>query len=53
MSANLIKNKSNHIRYLNKDIDNSDIDPKINKELRQQNKKTIKKNERTNEKILK
>ena len=41
MSATVTKNKSNHIRYLKKDIDNSDIDPQINKELRQQNKKQL------------
>ncbi len=35
MSTTLTKNKSNHIRYLKKDIDNNDIEPKINKELRQ------------------
>ena len=41
MSATVTKNKSNRIRYIKKDIDNGDIDPKINKELRQQNKKTV------------
>ena len=41
MSATLTKNKSNHIRYLKKDIDNGDIDSEINKELKQKNKKTV------------
>ena len=41
MSATLTKNKSNHIRYLKKDIENGDIDSEINKELKQKNKKSV------------
>ena len=41
MSATLTKNKSNHIRYLKKDIENGDIDSEINKELKQKDKKSV------------
>ena len=41
MSATVTKNKSNHIRYLKKEIGNGDIDSEINKELKLKNKKTV------------
>ena len=41
MSATLTKNKSNHIRYLKKEIGNGDIDSEISKQLKLKNKKTI------------
>ena len=40
MSATLTKNKSNHIRYLKKEIGNGDIDSEISKQLKLKNKKT-------------
>ena len=36
-----MKNQSNHIRYLRKEIENGDIESDINKELKSTNKKTI------------
>ena len=41
MSATLTKNKSNHIRYLKKEIGNGDIDSEISKQLKLKNKKTV------------
>ena len=41
MSATVTKNRSNHIRYLKKEIGNGDIDSEINKELKLKNKKTV------------
>ena len=33
MSTTLMKNQSNHIRYLRKEIENGDIESDINKEF--------------------
>ena len=41
MSATLTKNRSNHIRYLRKEIGNGDIDSEIKQKLRGKNKKTV------------
>ena len=41
MSAVLTKNRSNHIRYLKKEIGNGDIDSEIKKKLKAKNKKSV------------
>ena len=41
MSATLTKNKSNHIRYLKKEIGNGDIDSEIKQKLKKTNQKTV------------
>ena len=41
MSATVTKNKSNHVRYLRKEIGNGDIDSEIKKKLKQTNKKSV------------
>ena len=41
MSATVTKNKSNHIRYLRKEIGNGDIDSEINKQLKSKNNRNV------------
>ena len=41
MSATVTKNKSNHVRYLKKEIGNGDIDSEIKKKLKQTNQKSV------------
>ena len=41
MSATVTKNKSNHVRYLIKEIGNGEIDSEIKKKLKQTNQKSV------------